>query len=509
MRIQRWKAMLLSFLLLTVAGWAQEIDLLDKAPEARWTNLARQSLNFGQDHGEQGSVKYERGMALEDGQSYERVLFIHPPWKKDGAIYGAFDAVTLPEKDPKLVFAMGFNQGAQGTDGVTIEVRFLHAGPRAGAETRRAQATTQLGSASQTIHSLQARYSRQLKQGEVSLSQFAGQTGTFVLIVNAGDTADKDWVAFTELKVVSGTPEAAGASADSSKQVVKNLKGHSGRLYGVRFSPDGKFVVTASADQTARIWEVPSGQLKATLRGHSAHVFGVDFSPNSSRVVTASGDGTAKVWQAGNGSMLLELKGHTKGVLAAAFSPDGNRIATASDDGTVKIWGAGGGNELRSLTIGTVGVYALAFHPNGHLLAVGSGNGGLAIWNTENGNQVRSFTGHKRAVSSVDFTQGGNRLVSASVDNSARIWNANSGNQIHNLGGQAYHSVAVSPNNRYLVAGNDGQATIWSIEDGKRIMMVRHVSATPVRGVDFHMNGRYIVLAGEDGDARIWEINLE
>ncbi len=509
MRIQKGQVLFLSLLLLTTAVWAQEIDLLDKAPEARWTNLARQSLNFGQDYGEQGSVKYEMGMALEDGQSYERVLFIHPPWKKDGAMYGAFDTITIPEKDPKLVFTMGFNQGAQGTDGVSIGVRFLHAGPRAGAEDRRAQATTQLGSASQTIHSLEARYNRLLKKGEVNLSQYAGQTGTFVLIVNAGNSADKDWVAFTEIKVVSGDAGGAKASEDSAKQVVKNLKGHSGRLYGVCFSPDGKFVATASADQTARIWDVPSGQLKATLRGHTAHVFGVDFSPNSQRVVTASGDGTAKVWQVGNGSMLRELRGHTKGVLAAVFSPDGNRIATASDDGTVKIWGAGGGNELTTLTIGTGGVYALAFHPNGRLLAVGSTNGGLAIWNTENGNQVRSFTGHNRAVSSVDFTQGGNRLISASVDNSARIWNANSGNQIHSLGGQAYYSVAASPNNRYLVAGNDGQATIWSIEDGKRIMMVRHVSATPVRGVDFHPNGRYIVLAGEDGDARIWEITLE
>ena len=130
MKIQKWGCIVLSCMLLVAAGWAQEIDLLEKAPEAHWTNLARQSLNFGQDHGEQGTIKFEQGMTLEDGKTYDRVLFIHPPWKKDGAIYGAFSNITLPEKGAKLVFSMGFNQGAQGTDGVTFGFRFLHAPAR-------------------------------------------------------------------------------------------------------------------------------------------------------------------------------------------------------------------------------------------------------------------------------------------------------------------------------------------------------------------------------------------
>jgi WD40 repeat protein len=499
----------LVLLAVCAAGHAQQIDLLEKAAQARWSNLDGQTLVFGRDQREQGTVKYEQGMALEDGKTYDRVLFIHPPWKGNGAVYGGFDNITIPENDPKLVFTAGFNQGAMGTDGVSLGVRFLHAGAREGAEGRRMRATSQLGSASQNLQMIQLRFDRQLNSSEISLEAFAGQTGTLVLVVNAGASADKDWTVLTELKILSGKGAGAGAG-ERSKQVVKNLKGHTGRLYAVRFSPDGRFVVTGSADTTARVWEVPSGKLQTTLRGHSAHVFGVDFSPNSKRVVTASGDGTAAVWQAENGNRLVELKGHSKGVLAAVFSPDGARIATAGDDGTVKLWQAASGNEIKTLQIGSGGVYALHFHPNGRLLAVGSTNGGLGIWNTDTGRQVRSFQGHSRAVSSVAFAGGGNRLVSAGVDNTAKIWNAGNGNRLQNLtGGLAHHSAAFHPNGRYVVTGNDGRASIWSAAEGKRVLTVRHVSETPVRSVDFHRNGRFVVLAGEDGVARIWEVDLE
>ena len=491
-------------LLLAAAGYAQEIDLLDKAAQARWSNVDGRTLLFGRNQEEHGTVMYEQGMVLEDGKSYDRVLFIHPPWKRNGAVYGWFDNVTIPENEPMLRLTAGFNQGAMGTDGVSLVVRFQPTGARDEAVARRVRATAQLGTASQDLQTQQLRFDRRLDSSEISLEAHAGKTGTLLLIVEAGASADKDWAALTELKIVSGA-----AAEEPSKRVVKNLKGHTGRLYAVRFSPDGRFVVTGSADTTARVWEVPSGKLQATLRGHSAHVFGVDFSPNSRRVVTASGDGTAAVWQAASGNRLVELRGHSKGVLAAVFSPDGEQVATAGDDGTVRLWQAASGKEIKTLQIGTGGVYALHFHPDGRLLAVGSTNGGLAIWNTETGRQVRSFQGHSRAVSSVAFAKGGNRLVSASVDNTAKIWNAGNGNRLQNFaGGQAYYAAAFHPSGRYIVTGNDGRAHIWAASEGKRVMTVRHVSETAVRSVDFHRNRTYVVLAGEDGTARIWEIQL-
>ena len=114
--------------------------------------------------------------------------------------------------------------------------------------------------------------------------------------------------------------------------------GHTAEVTSAAFSPDGKRVVTASDDTTARVWDVGSGKPLATLRGHTYPVTSAAFSPDGKRVVTASGDKTARVWDADSGKTLAPLQGHTGTVFSAAFSPDGKRVVTASADHTARVW---------------------------------------------------------------------------------------------------------------------------------------------------------------------------
>ena len=99
-------------------------------------------------------------------------------------------------------------------------------------------------------------------------------------------------------------------------------------------------MVTASRDQTARIWNAATGQPIATLTGHTATVFAASFSPDGIQVVTASFDQTARIWNAATGQPIATLTGHTDAVFAASFSPDGTRVVTASFDQTARIWNA-------------------------------------------------------------------------------------------------------------------------------------------------------------------------
>jgi WD40 repeat protein len=93
------------------------------------------------------------------------------------------------------------------------------------------------------------------------------------------------------------------------------------------FSPDGKFLASANSDNTARLWHVPSGKVKADLTGHTLAVFGVGFSRDSRTLATAGGD-AAKLWNVETGQELMTLA--QKGTFPA-FSPDGRVLAFADD----------------------------------------------------------------------------------------------------------------------------------------------------------------------------------
>jgi PDZ domain/WD domain, G-beta repeat len=117
-----------------------------------------------------------------------------------------------------------------------------------------------------------------------------------------------------------------------------DLKGSPAPLTAASFSPDGRRIVTASTDKTARIWDAETGKTVAILAGHSNWVESARFSTDGRHVVTSSSDKTARVWDTESGKTIAILSGHTGGLWNAAFSPDGSRVVTASDDETARIW---------------------------------------------------------------------------------------------------------------------------------------------------------------------------
>jgi len=106
----------------------------------------------------------------------------------------------------------------------------------------------------------------------------------------------------------------------------------------VAFSPDGQYAATASNDNTARLWDVQTGQEIRQFIGHTENIWSVVFSADGKTIATASNDGTARLWDVQTGQELRSLVGHTAGVENVIFSPDGKFIATASDDGTARLW---------------------------------------------------------------------------------------------------------------------------------------------------------------------------
>ncbi|BAY22777.1 WD-40 repeat protein [Calothrix sp. NIES-2100] len=118
------------------------------------------------------------------------------------------------------------------------------------------------------------------------------------------------------------------------------LQGHQSRVY----SADGKLIVTASDDKTARVWDI-TGKLLADLKGHEERVNSASFSADGQRIVTASLDNTARVWDI-NGKLLADFKVYEGDVNSASLSADGQRILIASSYGNPKVWRVGGLDDL-------------------------------------------------------------------------------------------------------------------------------------------------------------------
>jgi WD40 repeat protein len=116
------------------------------------------------------------------------------------------------------------------------------------------------------------------------------------------------------------------------------LAGHTKPIMCAAWSPDEKWMVSGSRDESLRICNAETGGVLNTLQGHTDDVWGVAVSPDGKRIASASGDKTVKIWDAQSGEELLTLRGHKRDVWTVAFSPDGARLASGSYDGTLKLW---------------------------------------------------------------------------------------------------------------------------------------------------------------------------
>jgi WD40 repeat protein len=126
-------------------------------------------------------------------------------------------------------------------------------------------------------------------------------------------------------------------NADSYADI-RRWNAHSEQICSLSFSPDGKWLLSTSTDDTIGVWDVATGRLVARLTGHNADVFCAVMSPDGTRIASGGRDGYVRLWDTIRFQNVAQLGGHKDYIYSLAWSPDGRQLFSGSGDWTVRIW---------------------------------------------------------------------------------------------------------------------------------------------------------------------------
>lgn len=228
----------------------------------------------------------------------------------------------------------------------------------------------------------------------------------------------------------------------ASSTLLDTIKAHDGPVWSLHVHPDGKSMVSGSADKTAKFWnfqvvqeEIP-GTKRTTPRLKLAHtrtlkvnddILNLRFSPDARLLAVSLLDNTVKVFFVDSLKLFLNLYGHKLPVLSMDISYDSKLIVTCSADKTVRLWGLDFGDCHKAFLAHEDSIMAVAFVPhnkdgNGHNFFSASKDRVIKYWDGDKFEQIQRLVGHHGEIWALAMSHTGDFIVSASHDKSIRIW---------------------------------------------------------------------------------------
>jgi WD40 repeat protein/tRNA A-37 threonylcarbamoyl transferase component Bud32 len=293
---------------------------------------------------------------------------------------------------------------------------------------------------------------------------------------------------------------------------VRRFEGHTGWVRNVAVSADGRYLLSASGDGTARVWEVETGRELRRLTGHTEPVLAVAFSPDATRALSGGTDRTMRLWDVRTGEQLRCFRGHAADVHAVAFAPDGKHAASGGLDGTIRLWRLDTGAEAHCFTGHRVGILGVTYLPGGNQLVSASNDGTARLWDIAAKKEIRRFKGHTHEVMGAALSPDARRLVTGSHDGTVRLWDVAGGKELDRLDAEMNVTcVAFSPDERRVLFGGwvgarERPLRVWDLESGKVVCHLQGHTGR-VSSAAFLPDGVRVVSAAEDRTVRLWQLH--
>ena len=229
----------------------------------------------------------------------------------------------------------------------------------------------------------------------------------------------------------------------STSTLIETIPAHEGAIWTLAVNPDGRSVVTGSADKTAKFWrfDVVEENIPGTRRTTQRlkltqtrelkvadDVLSLCFSPDGKLIALSTLDNTVKVYFNDTLKLFLTLYGHKLPVLNISISADSKLIATCSADKNVRVWGLDFGDCHKAFFAHQDSVMQVAFIPHPveqeekHTLFSASKDGVLKAWDGDKFEQIQKFDGHHGEIWAMTLSRTGESVITASHDKSIRVW---------------------------------------------------------------------------------------
>lgn len=319
------------------------------------------------------------------------------------------------------------------------------------------------------------------------------------------------------------------------------IKIHNDFIEQVIFSPDGHFVLSGSADNTACVWNFASFE-KIICKAHTGDVNFLSFSPEGEYVISADGDESyisypelaipirtvvtkptvITVWEALTGNVVSTIETERAFVDSFSISPGGYYVALGSWDNSVSVWEIFTGRKIFG-AIHDGAVRSVAFSPDERYLVSGSNDNTVRVWELTSGQEIARIT-HESEVTFVGFSNDGRYIISIDSNEIAQIYEIRSEHSIDRIAIEnglmpiarviykygitsfdlgPYLHYSISPDGKYLIGtGDNGILQVWEIQTEREIIRLRQPEG--IRSFTLSPDGHYLITGGWDGTIRVW-----
>jgi WD40 repeat protein/serine/threonine protein kinase len=293
-----------------------------------------------------------------------------------------------------------------------------------------------------------------------------------------------------------------------ARNMLHTYQAHADRVTAVRMSDDGRYAVSASEDNTLKLWTLPEGECIRTFEGHQGSVYSIDMSHDNTLVMSAARDRTLRIWDRGSGECARDIAIDREADGGAALAPDGRHALVRKGGAQFVLLSILNEQTETAFTGHTGWIHAMAFCPDERHVLSASADGTVRVWNRETGVCMRAMAGHEDGVNCLAVATEGTTCVSGGQDGEVILWNWETGETLRVMKAHRgpVHCIALSADGIVAASGGeDGTVRMWATRRGRCVRTFTEHEG-PVNTLSISQDGSIAISGGKDRTLRLWKL---